>query len=377
MKITHIGPDSQFLTFTSELFEAAAPGANNFIIVGGSRHGRLNHPIPHGHVRVVSSGALNSFRMLWLSRNSDMIIAHSMTPHSAIVFLCSPAKTKKVWSGWGFDYYGLDEDPSAGLLGPSTAALVKPPARRDVGLALQLRGRFLRRISRWLTRKAAVKADYFSAPIPSDFDIFKRRFPEFGGEYIQINYGNVIDTFAVGAEPSGGSDILVGNSASFTNNHLEAFDLLATQDLRGRKVIVPLSYGDPDYRQVVVNRGTELFGAAFTPLIEFLALSEYVSLVSRCSVVIMNHKRQQGLGNIGAALYHGAHVFIHESSPTVDFLESLGAVFGTTDQLATQRLPHGRLSESAIAKNRSALESFWGSKQVVRNVQQLVTRINR
>lgn len=377
MKITHIGRDSQFLSFVSDVFESVAPGANRYIVLSDSEQGTIRYPMAGDKVQVVPSQLRGAWRVPFDVRSSDMIIAHSMTPHAAIAFASARSRTLKVWSGWGFDYYGSDEDLDHGLLGDKTSALSE-----SLGGALgqqltnqALRGRLASGVVARVAHRTAASTDYFSAPIPDDYAVFRRRFPEFHGEYSQLNYGSVADTFERGGSPLTGSNILVGNSASKANNHLEVFELLTTQDLSGREVVVPLSYGDPAFRDAVIDRGNELFGSAFRPLVDFLPLHEYAAIVASCDVVIMNQRRQQALGNIGSALYYGAQVFLDEVNPTLGFLRTRGARISSMRDLAADGLPCGRLSAAAVAANRSVLESFWGSAQVVKNVETLIGRI--
>jgi dTDP-N-acetylfucosamine:lipid II N-acetylfucosaminyltransferase len=98
------------------------------------------------------------------------------------------------------------------------------------------------------------KVDFFSAPIPDDFKLLRSSLgSRFKAEYVQLNYGNVPQTFLPGSEKLTGKDILVGNSATPTNNHVEVFKLLSDLDLRGHKVIAPLSYGDERYRDAIIK----------------------------------------------------------------------------------------------------------------------------
>ena len=379
LRIIHVGPDSQFLQFAAKSFEAVAPGANEYIVTTDSDNRVLRFPIPDGKVRVVSSHPRGVVSVLFKLRDSDMIVAHGMTTHAAITFVCARKRVMTAWSGWGFDYYGSDKSSNDGLLGESTlsllASLQKEKSRR--GLFVHLLKDFLwYPIARNLTRRAAARANYFSAPIPSDESVFRDRFPEFQGQYSQLSYASLVDTFAHTGRPNGsGGDILVGNSASFTNNHLEVLDLLARLDIGDRKIVVPLSYGEPVYRNAILARGQELFGSAFLPLIDRLPLDQYVALVANCDVVIMNHKRQQGLGNIGAALYNGAHVFLDKANPVFTFLHSRGATVHTTAQLANDGLPVQPVTLEEVANNRNVLESFWGTEQVVKNVETLLAQL--
>ena len=80
---------------------------------------------------------------------------------------------------------------------------------------------------------------------------------------------------------------------------------LRDKDLGKRKVVVPLSYGDKTYAKSIVEIGNKWLGKNFYPLLDYYSIENYNKLISGCSVVFMNHIRQQGMGNIAASLYHG------------------------------------------------------------------------
>lgn len=373
LKIIHIGPDSQFIQFISGVFEAAAPGSNRYLVTGASAASSLRFPVHAGAVSILVPGKRGAASIPLHVRSCDMIIAHSMGPHGVAAFLSSPRKTVRVWSGWGFDYYGDDRNPNAGLVSPATNALMN-----DATLTENRQSEInniAKQVISYARKIAAKRTDYFSAPIPSDFDIFKRRFGDFSGAYAQINYGSVADTFAQGLTTGHESNILVGNSASQTNNHIEIFNMLAKHDLGSRKIIVPLSYGDPAYRRNLITRGKEILGDAFMPLVDFLPLDQYCSIVASCNVVVMNHLRQQALGNIGAALYQGAHVFLDPINPVYQFFRAKGAFVHSTQDLVSNYLPLTGLPDEQVAKNRSVLEGFWGHEQIRANVEALLAKV--
>lgn len=373
MKILHIGPDSQFIQYLSNVFEAAAPGASRYLITGASGVAGLRFPVHAGAVCILASGRLGAALIPLQVRSCDMIIVHSMGLHGVTAFLSSPRKTVRVWSGWGFDYYGDDRNPNAGLVSPGTSALMTDKALPNAQHS-RLK-KVARQMLAYATRKAAKRTDYFSAPIPSDFDVFKQRFRMFSGAYAQLNYGSVVDTFAQGLTMGGGLNILVGNSASQSNNHIDVFHMLAKHNLGSRKVIVPLSYGDPIYRKNLITCGNEILGDAFMPLVDFLPLNQYCSIVASCNVVVMNQLRQQALGNIGAALYQGAHVFLDPINPVYRFFKEKGAFVRSTHDLALNSLPVTGLPNDQIAKNRDVLEEFWGNEQIRANVEALLAKV--
>lgn len=379
LKVLHIGPDSRFLQFAANLFEAVAPGANEYVITGVSDQAAMHYPIPYGTVHVVAPSRKGVLAMLTRRSECDLIVAHSMTSYAAAAFARASKQTVTVWSGWGYDYYATDTGESRELLGPQTRELadrLRPPQTARLSLLRHPGRAAWEGWMRGLIRKAAARADYFSAPVPTDEPVFRSRFPKFRGQYSQLNYANLEETFATahtaGQERAG---VLVGNSATPSNNHLEAFDLLADRDLGGRRIIVPLSYGDAAYRHAIIERGRRLFRNAFVPLIEPMPLNEYNELVASCDIVIMNQRRQQALGNIGTALYAGATVFLDEANPVYAFLYEKGAMVRPTSELRSAGTMARPLSENELEANHSFLVSFWGSDQVRENVAALLGKL--
>ena len=377
-RIIHIGPDSQFVQFAARTFEEASPGANSYIIVTGTstRPDSLHHPIQAGPVWSVSTNLLAAApRLIRAARAADVIVAHAMTRHSVVAFGASRRRAVRVWSGWGYDYYGSDSDPAADLLEPMTADLVQglsPRSRWLPPVRAVARSAFSR-----LLHHAARRADVFSAPVPGDLAVFAARFPEFCGTYSQLNYASVEGSFAGPPAAPSPANILVGNSASPTSNHLDVFSMLSDMDLADRRVVVPLNYGDEHYRDAVISRGRALLGDRFRPLIDRIPLAEYNALVATCDIVIMNHIRQQAVGNIGSALYAGAHVVLNDQSPVLADLRSKGAALMSVSELREFGLPRASLGSERVAVNRQVLLESWGESQVLKNGSALVQLTER
>lgn len=111
--------------------------------------------------------------------------------------------------------------------------------------------------------------------------------------------------------------ILVGNNASETNHHIEAFQSIENLNQEDIRVIVPLSYPkskDTTYLDNVIRIGNEKFGKSFYPLTEFMKFEDYIHLLSKCSVAIFNNSRQQALGNIELMTLLGGKVFINDDN---------------------------------------------------------------
>jgi len=175
-----------------------------------------------------------------------------------------------------------------------------------------------------------------------------------------------------------GDDILLGNSATATNNHVEAISLLSSIELGDRKIVVPLSYGDNQYGDFIERHGNRLLGEKFMPIRRFMPIDEYNELISRCSIVIMNHRRQQALGTIYTMLYYGAKLFMDHRSIVYEFLKRHGAsVFSIQDMIDLRAKAFSPISYAEKKKNIEVVESFWSHAVVMDNARKFVKLIQQ
>ncbi|RPH31772.1 MAG: hypothetical protein EHM93_12135 [Bacteroidales bacterium] len=117
--------------------------------------------------------------------------------------------------------------------------------------------------------------------------------------------------------------ILAGNSADPSNNHIELFSFLERFRDEDIEIICPLSYGpNKDYIELVKKEGERIFGVKFKPLLEFLTPSEYSKILIGVDITIMNHQRQQGLGNLVTILWLGKKVFVRSDTTSYAYFNS-------------------------------------------------------
>lgn len=381
--ILHLIHDDKFFHFTSDLFCSIPDISNRFVANVDSKARPLVHIGGLDLWRQAERSYFSSPQMLADLAWCDCLIVHYLHLVGARMILQAPPRVAVVWSGWGGDYYGFLPGGEGAFLGEETreiAANLRPRGGfRDVVKSVTRYGRRIeyRLQNRTIVLPAIERVDLFSAPIPDDFYSLRKELGvRFKAEYAQLNYGSVEQTFQAGGETVTGHDILVGNSATDTNNHAEVFSMLAKYDLGDRKVIVPLSYGDPVYRDAIMELGVRVLGKRFEPIVGFIPLTDYNALIARCSVAIMNHLRQQALGNIGTMLYKGARVFLDERSSVFQFLKKRGAhVFSTSLLLKPSNDLFEPLPEEQKQENRDVLKAFWGHAVVVENARRLVEMV--
>ena len=107
--------------------------------------------------------------------------------------------------------------------------------------------------------------------------------------------------------------VLLGNSGDPTNNHMDAIKHLKSPRLFDSEIFCPLSYGNKMYIEFLENWMRGKLGERFVALDSFMAREEYIKFLSTIDIVIMNHNRQQAVGNIISALVLGKPVFMKKS----------------------------------------------------------------
>ncbi len=117
--------------------------------------------------------------------------------------------------------------------------------------------------------------------------------------------------------------ILAGNSAHTTNNHLELFQKLLPFKEKDILIYCPLSYGPRNYALEIAKAGKDLFGDKFIPLLTFMPLEDYLTLISSIDIAVYNHRRQQALGQTIALLQRGKKVYMRSDVSQWDFFNDM------------------------------------------------------
>jgi hypothetical protein len=119
--------------------------------------------------------------------------------------------------------------------------------------------------------------------------------------------------------------ILLGNSADPSNCHEKALALISKFNEYPIKVYCPLSYyNDQRYIDRIISLGIEYFKDKFFPITNFMSSTEYAKFLSQIDIAIMNHDRQQALGNILPLIRAGKKVYIRNDISTFHFLTNQG-----------------------------------------------------
>jgi len=374
VRIVHLARDEKFVPLLRQLFEEAVPGANHWLIARRRRAGP-------GFVTATPDVRFRPewwFRTPLVARDmngADVIVAHSMTRIFANAIAHAPASARVAWKGWGYDFYPLLEAQLGDPILPATRALIGKTAGDPTEAAAPTPRHWWQRVSRNAVRRpaalelVAARLHTFSV-VPSEAELVRRALPALKAVHHEMPLFTAEDTFQTGPAAMEGPDILLGNSATASNNHADAFELLEGRVGQAR-LVVPLSYGHAAYAAKVVALGRQKFGEHFDALQQWMSLADYNERIRRCGFVVMNHRRQQAVGNIGAALYKGATVYLRRDNPLYGFYTAMGIALRPMDALAEGRGPLEPLTPGQRARNRELVGRHYARDRVLRAMREL------
>ncbi|WP_024931129.1 TDP-N-acetylfucosamine:lipid II N-acetylfucosaminyltransferase [Methylophilus sp. OH31] len=148
-----------------------------------------------------------------------------------------------------------------------------------------------------------------------DYELAKAWYGAKGAHIRCFNYpSNIYKHYDLSSNAHSTINIQVGNSADPSNRHLLTLEALIPFKQDNIKLFSPLSYGDMEYANVVINKGYELFGNQFQPLQDLLPFEDYLAFLANIDIAIFNHNRQQALGNAVTLLGLGKKVYINPDS---------------------------------------------------------------
>ena len=217
---------------------------------------------------------------------------------------------------------------------------------------------------------ALKKIDYIIPVVPGDYFLLQKTF-DINTKLFHLNYVNpLVDLDSL--KNVNGRNILLGNSSSYSNNHFDAIDDLARIDLEDRKVIIPLSYGDNVLADFIADYALSKLGEDRVIILrEFMSFSDYNDLLLSCDVVIMNHKRQQAVGNMVQSLLNGSHLYLRSESTVYQYLKDCGFKISSFNDVISL----SGLSFEDVNLNRELAKKIFGAEFQHQKLQALINQI--
>jgi hypothetical protein len=312
------------------------------------------------------------------------VVLHELDPINVqLVVHTKDMGIKYVWIGLGYDYYDLIFPNYEDMLLKQTREYYrnyKASLSDSRGTAIKKSLRKL--IYKTVSKEEAIKnIGYFSPVLEIEYQLVKNslNYSEEFPKYISWNYANnmsLADRTDTPIIDRSLKNVLLGNSATFTNNHIDIINLIAEKNYNIKKILCPLNYGLPNYGDYIENLGDSHFGKQFYPIRKFMPFEKYIELIESAAVVIMNHKRQQAAGNVLPMLIKGASVFLREESPLYQYHKELGIILFSTQELERNpELIERRLSDHEVHQNREIIKMQRGTVSAHKKTENLIRTV--
>ena len=309
--IVHLFEDQKFVDGAIINFESAAIGLNKYIIFSNTQ--KLKHVARREHVFVLPNSSYKLDLDL-IFKDCHLLVIHFLTPIKLYILKNKPKHVKVLWSVWGADAY--DHFSNQDFFEPLTKDIHKKSFYQLFRFSILY---IFYHLFRYKVKPVKNELnllreiDFISTVLPYEYEFILKEF-NLTAKYIDYNYS--VNNFNSVGSISLGDSILIGNSATLSNNHLDIFDIIKNTN---KKILVPLSYGAydfKDYKSRIISNGNEVFKNNFIPITSYLPINDYNKLLLSCNSVIMYHIRQQALGNIFNSLFFGMRVFLNIKSVT-------------------------------------------------------------
>lgn len=349
-KILHIFPKSRYLFYFIDFISKNFESSEHRIVAIGNRKDITLQEFDYDNIVFLNDRySLGSFlKLKSLMKNSEKVIIHNLKDPRVMLliiilsFLKKGFCSKLYWYIWGTDLYFINKKASS-----LKQLIIK-----------KLRIKSIRKIDnvitgsiypyKMLTKWFKVNPSYYNAFYPD----------------ILISEKNEVK---LDLKKTSKKIVLLGNSATRSNKHFNVLEKLY-QFKKGRNFIIlcPLVYGEKEYRKRVIDYGKKLFGKAFVPLIKPLEPHDYLKVLSKVDVAIMNHNRQQAFGTIRLLLALGKKVYIRRNVYMFKFLTSLGVeIFDTNEFLSGNDNNLFMVNREHSKKNISIIKDYFSGENCV------------
>lgn len=346
-RILHIFPAEKFTGHFVDFINNNFPKEEHLFFVMGdnNKYQDLSH-----YDNVVSArkndGKLSVARSLMsLMRSSEKTIIHGLFDPRLMLLIryCTffkPSLNSRLhWVIWGGDLYcHILRERS---LKSDIYECLRKSVISNLGNIVALVPGDYKLAQKWYKAKGRNQVAFY--PNPVDFSMLERAYKK------EANRNN------------GNMNILLGNSASSSNNHFDAIDLLSKFKSLDFTVSCPLSYGNMDYAKEVIAYGKKKLGNKFEAITDFLKPEEYANILASVDAAIMYHNRQQAVHNILSLLYLGKKVFLRSEVTTYSWLKNdLGLEVYDANLLNDYEMaPDLYLLEEAGTKNKEIVKEFF------------------
>lgn len=290
----------------------------------------------------------------------QIIVSGVFSSHVMVSFFSRKAMNKTFLHFWGNDFYSLRNSPDS-IRGAIKNKLKIHCIKKCAGLIFLIEGEY----NKFLEITHIENRNYV-APMPGDPCKRIRN-----ADY-RTKHGNIVGRTIANDVVK----ILVGNSATSTNHHIEVFEMLKKFPLDKIEIYCPLSYGNEEYREIVLKEGVRILGEAFHPVLEFMNCEDYRSFLAGMDIGIFNNDRQQAMGNISIMLGLGKKIYMRNDTSMWKKYIDEGYILYPFSSVENIRFEKFILFDETAKKKNEMIDDTRDTIQIAKEKWSLIFNIN-
>lgn len=335
MRILHLITDHQVTERRLSEFEKQFPGCNDVLIFG--EDSTFKHLTIHSTSTLVSRKNINKIKRSFNFIKYNYIVIHYLTLEMIDFVEYAPKSIHVSWEIYGYDLYNQFLDPMGYKVQQEDASKYLPAHARLLkvlglyGLYLYFRTGDCTRIpilSKYYFRRITSRLNSVIVGCQADASLLEkysgRKYETYRVFFYSLKevLGDLYDSPFYD-----NNGIMIGNSASYSNNHLYVLDLIQKFNISDATVLMPISYGGSlRYREKVKEAYTKVFPNRMRFIVDYLPLHEYNKIFLKISILVLASWRQESIGTIIMGFYLGIKIFLSNKSPLLDSLRKDGFI---------------------------------------------------
>lgn len=367
-KILHIVSDEKIIDRTIGYFEEAYPDRNRFIVIVSESSLTLKFVKRVDKVEILS---IKDKRLIDIGNNTEEyehVLVHMLNDRH-IRFINAVNHPNITWINWGADLY-------SGLLTPKGYQLYRESSYKYVQdnkkwkrtwlypLAILVEKIGLGRRIRALNKLNNIAINDVDYALLTTYYPDAKKINRVGFFYYPIDSVLGIE---LKESVCKGNRIIVGNSASPTGNHMEVLEEL-NKKCANCEVIVPVSYGDNNYRDLIIAKAKRFTNLNLSFLIDYMSLKDYNKVLLGCGNYIYGNLRQEAVGNINVGIYLGAKIFLDRKNPLFKLYNNMGIKVFSLDEIDNEII-NTPLSQDIIARNRAIIHAKYNHNYLIKLIK--------
>ena len=381
MKILHLINDHQVIERTLGVYENLFPNQNEVLIF--SKTEKYKHLNAHSSCTCVTQKNLKQIAKRYDFSDITHIIDNYMTMEKIDFIKLVPSEIHVCWEVYGYDLYDQFLEPNGFKITNVNKKHYQKYSFARIHLsylfkwALYVRG--YRNIFLWEKNPKfryicnRINSIQYCCGYDAQYieEFAHRKIPSY--EVFNYSLNEVLGDLKDSAFTTG-KNVLVGNSASISNNHLYILTFLQRVGISPEtKLIMPLSYGGTImYVADVEKQYNDAFPEHVQTLRQYMPLHEYNKIFLDVNSCIMSAWRQESIGTIIMCLYLGIKVFMSNRSPLYKWLVECGFKIFELENV-TQVFLEAPLDNDIREFNRKLVLDRYNEERIAKN---LIKNIN-